>query len=533
MREDDQVAQPPGHRQVRGELEQMLRVLRRRRGLIVLCTILVAAGTLGFSLSQRKEYSSSAELLFRDAQLDQKLFGSTVLPPSTDPAREAATNVKLVSLEAVAARTSKALGGRISPPEVQSKISVDPQGESDVVSVTAVDPSGAFAARLANAFAQQFVAFRRDADRDKIAGAQRLVQNQLQTLSPEERRGPRGRSLQGRAEQLGILASLQTGNAELVQRAKPPSSPSYPRTTRNVVLGLVLGLLLGVGLAFLFERLDRRIKDVRELEEIYGLPVLAAVPESQALVVSQPSGTQLPLAEAEAFRMLRARLRYFNLDRPLRSLLLTSVAPGEGKTTVAQYLAVTAARSVPTRTLLLEADLHRPRLAGRYGLKSAPGLAEVLTHGIALEDVVQHVPLGESGDGADGGRMLDVLVAGADPPNPAELLESEKMAELLKDLSLIYDLIVIDTPPMAAVADSMPLMAQVSGVVVVSEVGSSSRDAAAHLRHQLKRLGAPALGVVANRVKAHGIDDYGYGYYAAEYLSQRPAEKLEEEQAAS
>jgi receptor protein-tyrosine kinase len=296
------------------------------------------------------------------------------------------------------------------------------------------------------------------------------------------------------------------------------------------VLGLVLGLLLGVGLAFLFEHLDRRIRDVRELEDVYGLPVLAAVPESAAFAPSSLSGrpdpqsTELPFAEAETFRMLRARLRYFNVDRQLRTLVVTSVAPEEGKTTVSQYLASTAARSSSSRVLLLEADLRRPRLAREHGLASVPGLAELLTHGIGLQEVIQHVQLGDAGNGADGGKTLDVIVAGADPPNAAELLESDGMGALLDDLSSIYDLVVIDTPPTAVVADAIPLMSRVSGVLVVSQAGRSSRDAAAQLRVQLERLGAPALGVVANRVKVgRGGGYYGYGY-GGEYARGRAEE---------
>jgi succinoglycan biosynthesis transport protein ExoP len=533
--------QPAGTR--RGELERALRVLRRRWWLIALCTVLVAGSALGFSLLQSKQYSASAELLFRDAQLDQKLTGSTAVAPSADPAREAATNVKLVSLQVVAQRTARALPGRLSAGAIQSKVSVNAEGQSNVVSVTATDPRPAVAAQLANTFAEQFIQFRRDADRSNIAGAQQLVQSQLDSLTPAERNSASARSLQDRAQQLGVLASLQTGNAELVQPARPPASPSSPRTARNVAIGLVLGLLLGVGLAFLFERLDRRIRDVGELEEVYGLPVLASVPESKALAASSGRegagsfGTELPFREAEIFRMLRTRLRYFNVDRQLRTLIITSVAPGEGKSTVSRYLASMAAGSSPGRVLLLEADLRRPRLAREHGLSSMPGLAEALTHGVGLDEVIQHVPLGDPDNGADGGKTLDVIVAGANPPNAAELLESAKMGELLNELSAIYDLIVIDTPPTAAVADAIPLMTRVSGVVVVSAVGWALRDAAAHLREQLQRLGAPMLGVVANRVKSRrGADHYGYGDTdtdAPAYIPTPAPEGLERERTAS
>lgn len=515
----------------RSELERVLRVLRRRLGLILLCALSLTASALGLSLISQKQYSATADLLFRDAQLDQKLFGSTVLPSSTDPNRAAATNVKLVSLEVVAGRTSSAIGRRISAAAIQRKVTVSAEGQADVVSVGAIDPNPAFAAKLANTFAREFVAFRRDADKTKIAAAQQLVQNQLDRLSSKDKDGPRGRSLQDRAEQLGILASLQTGNAELVQPAKTPSSPASPKPERNAILGFFLGLVIGIGLAFLFERLDRRIKDIGELEETYGLPVLGTVPDSPALASKPSSMPQLPFREAEAFRILRARLRYFNVDRPLRSVLVTSVAAGEGKTTVAQHLALAAASGSSSRVLLLEADLRRPRIAHEFGLEPLPGLAEVLTHNVALEEVVTHVGVGEAGIGAGNGRALDVIVAGADPPNSAELLESAKMADLLDGLFATYDFVVIDTPPTSLVADAIPLMSRVSGVVVISQVGRSSRDGAAHLREQLRRLAAPTLGVVANRVKVSRGDGY-YGYGGRDG-SSRPTEPVEEERRVS
>src|SRR2546421_10152609 len=188
----------------------LLRVLRRRLGVVIACAILVPAAALAFSLTQTKEYSASASLLFRDPQFDQKLFGSTVFQPNTDPSREAATNVALVSLETVAARTARALNGERSPGQVQSTVQVAERGQSDVASITATDHSPSFAARLANTFANQFILFRRQADRSKIGSAQRLVQQQINSLPRSERNTPQASALRQRAEQLQILAALQT-----------------------------------------------------------------------------------------------------------------------------------------------------------------------------------------------------------------------------------------------------------------------------------------------------------------------------------
>jgi tyrosine-protein kinase Etk/Wzc len=159
-------------------------------------------------------------------------------------------------------------------------------------------------------------------------------------------------------------------------------------------------------------------------------------------------------------------------------------------------------------------------LSGNLGLTAAPGLAEVLTHGVGLGEVVQRLVIDSVEDGRTE-KSLDVIVAGIHPPNPAELLESEKMGDLLDRLSAIYDLVIIDTPPAGLIADVIPLMRRVGGVVIVSSIGKSSRDGAAHFRDQLTQLDAPLLGVIANRVKHRRGDGY-YGGYGAYYVRNGP-----------
>ena len=491
----------------------LVRAIRRRLPIVLLCAFLVPTAALAYSLTQQKQYSASAALLFRDPQLDQKLFGSTVFQPSTDPTREAATNVKLVSLETVSARTSRALGGKLSPSEVQSKVVAASEGESDVASITATDPDPRFAAQLANTFAEQFVAFRRDADRSKIASARKLVQAQLDQLTPAQQASPQARTLRTQNEQLSILAALQTGNAELVQPANPPTSPSSPQTTRNVLFGFVLGLLLGIGLAVLLERIDRRLRSVNELGSAFGRPVLGAVPESR--VIAKSDGLRrLDPAEAEAFRMLRANLRYFNVDREIKSVLITSGTPGEGKSTVAMYLALAAASS-GAQVLLVEADLRRPTLNRRLGIATSHGISEVLAGARDLRSAIDHIQL-ETAD-----ATVDVLTAGPIPPNPSDLVESDKMRQIIKAAESAYDLVIIDTPPTSVVSDAIPLVRLVSGVLVVTRLGKTTKDSAQHLRDQLENLDANVLGVVVNsasRRAGYGSQqgyEYSYGYEPA------------------
>lgn len=502
-----------------------VRVLRRRVGLVALCLVLVPASAFAYSLAQEEQYSASAKLLFRDPALDQKLFGSSFTAPTSDPAREAATNEALVSLDVVAKRAASAIDGRLSGAEVKDKIDIETAGQSDVISVTATDVSPRFAAKLADTFATEYVAFRREADRSKVSEAQRLVQRQLAELTPAQHAGSEGRSLRERAEQLGILASLQTGNAELVQRAEVPGSASSPKVVLNVALGAVLGLLTGVGLAFVLERFDRRIREPEELEEAFGLPVLGAIPESRFLGTTDGLA-QLPPREAESFRMLRARLRYFNVDRDIRSVLVTSAASGDGKSTVAWNLAIAAAGTGPSRVVLVEADLRHPSIAHKYQLRVVPGLAELLSHNATLQDALQQVHLGNA-PGADGAPVtLDVVVAGALPPNPSALIESRTMVELLDQLEARYDLVVVDTPPTPIVSDAIPLITRAHGVLIVAWLGKSTRDAARHLRDQLTNLNARMLGVVANHARARRRGYYGYyGYGYADNGAGAPGEQ--------
>ena len=391
----------------------------------------------------------------------------------------------------MADRTAADLGGGLTGDEISDKVSVESEGQADVASIKATDPDPRFAATMANAFAENYIRFRRDADRRKVQQARTLVTADFNQLSPAAQQSSEGQSLQRQISRLSTLEALQTGNAELVQRATVPASPSSPKTVRNTALGWILGLLLGVAVAVLLERLDRRLRQPKDFEETFGLPVLSEVPENKALARSNNGMGELLATEGGAFQMLRTRLRYFNVDRDIHSVLVTSAAPGEGKTTVAWLLAASSAGS-GSRTILLEADFHQPSVAARLAARTRPGLSELLSGQSSLPESLQQVTVENRQNGKTGMRHLDVIVAGSHPPNPVELLESDRMVRLLEDLSGDYDLVVIDSPPLPILADAIPLAKMVNGVIIVGRVNKTTRDEAQALHDATRKPGRAA-----------------------------------------
>jgi non-specific protein-tyrosine kinase len=263
----------------------------------------------------------------------------------------------------------------------------------------------------------------------------------------------------------------------------------------------MLGLIFGFGIAALRERLDRGVKTVDELESTTGWPVLARIPRSRRLARRDLLAPRS--AEAEAFRMLRASLRYFSVGGDeVRSLLVTSALPGEGKSTTARGLADTMA-AMGARVVLVEADMHRG--GGHFGVDLPSGLSGALT-GQDLDEVLLEVPVG----GNEELRVLTVLPSGPLPPNPSELLESRRMHQLMETLQSDFDMVIIDSPPLGLLSDAMTLVRQVSGVVVVAALGKVGRDDVREFSNQLRRLHANVLGAVANF--APGADK-AKGYY--------------------
>ena len=494
------------------DLVGILRVLRQRAPLIAMCVVLTGGAAFAVSKAETKQYTATAQILFRNAQLDQQAAGLQVVN-QTNPQPETDTNLKLATLPRVAAETATALGHGLRQNEVSDAISVTQESDTDLARVEATWTSPKVAARIADAYAQNVIENQQRADANYYSNALEAVNLQFKALTPAQQNGVEGADLEDRANSLQILSQLQSGEVQLEQAAAAPTAPSAPKVPRNTVLGVALGLLIGLVAAFLLQRLDRRLREPSDLEAVYGVPLLGVVPESPALRQGQGLAdhpTELPPNEAEIFGLLRAHIRYFNVDRDLRTVVVVSAAPGDGKSTVARGLAIATA-TVGCRVLFLEADLRRPMAARYFGVEREPGVAEVLVGQHSLASAAQRVEFASRKGSTVG---LDVLVAGAVlPPNPPQVIESHAMASLIVEATENYDLVVIDTPPLVLLPDAFPLLRQSDGVLIVSRLGANRKDVAARLRDTLASVEAPVIGVIANGYKRpRGSTAYGYGY---------------------
>ncbi len=474
---------------------------------MVLAVILGVALSVALSARQPKQYQASAALLFQDStNLVQILTG--VAPPQADPSTAADTNLRLVSLANVAQAAATSLSGGETEADVARHVSVAQQGQSGLVLVTATEPQAANAARVANAFASAFVSLRRQAAVSAVAGGIAQLQQQLKPrLAPSTRA-----ELRSDLDRLRLVSGLQSGGVQLAQSAQLPSSPSSPTTKRNGVIGGFAGLLLGLALAIALEGLDKKVRRPKDAEALFGLPLLATVHRSKPLARWHRSGKALGPVDAEAFHRLRANLRHGS-QQSAHSVLVTSALPASGKTTVAVHLAESVALA-GARTLLIEADTRAPRLARLLEVTPDQGLNAALSspRDVVLSNFVTQVPAQSSDARTD--VEFDALLADPEAPAQPDLLDSSRMRGLLQTAHESYDFIVIDAPPAGVVADAVPLLHQVEGVIIVTRLGRETRGGIERLRGEMEKLNVIPRGIVANFARGEpsdGVKDYVVG----------------------
>jgi polysaccharide biosynthesis transport protein len=467
---------------------ELLSVLWRRR-LVLIATIVVSViVATGLSLRSPKEYSSSAQLLFRDPGFAQALFGNNLFSTGQqEPQRTTQTSIDVLTSRNVAAEAENLLKAKEPLESLIESISVSPNSDADIATIKATRSSPGEAAAVANAFADGYIIYRRQTDRATVGQAEELVKLSLTTASAGEQT-----KLDESLRQLGVLRSLQTGDAEVIARAQPDPTQVSPKPKRSAILGFVVGLLLGCGAALLVDFLDRRLKNLDDFERAFPeYSIVASVPHTPAhataaQLLAGPTG--------ESYRMLRESLRFLDPSGLARCFVITSADESEGKSTVAVNLATSLA-AIGRKVILVEGDMRRPAVARQLGLpKGERGLSDLLVSGAGVEEFLL-TPESEPD--------LLVLPSGTIPPNSADLLSAGRMGEVLISLRESADIVIIDSPPLLPVADTRVLLrlAEVDGVMMIGRAGLSRRDRVGAAMQVLAQSGKRVFGLVVTDVK--------------------------------
>jgi polysaccharide biosynthesis transport protein len=332
-----------------------------------------------------------------------------------------------------------------------------------------------------------------------------------------------------RLKETQIASALVTSNISVVDRAEVPLTPTLPKKGLNVLLGCMIGLIGGVGLAFFFEYLDTNIKDAKEVESLLRVPTIGVVPSQESLEgrrarrhrrLAEENGAGGPFALvahtetesvlAEAFRNLRTSLLYSAPDHPPKTLMVTSLQPDDGKTSLATNLAITLSQ-LGGEVLLIDGDMRRPSLHQLLDVPQAPGLSTVLTGQAELPAVLKPTRI----------PNLYLIPSGLKPLNPAELMASARLRQIVEVLGDRFSHIVFDAPPLIGVSDSLILAPRLHGVVLVLRHGRAGRDASQRAIQLLASVRARLLGVVLNDVDVGEGGSGYYGYYGYGYGAPR------------
>ena len=492
-------------------------LVRRRKWWVAGLALAGLGISLALSFTEAKQYTATAQVLVQSAGGPTSLY---TMPLYVTPTL-VQTELQLVTSAPVQSAVSRKLGS--APGVAAAEVA-----QTNVIAVTAIATDPAQAALIANTYARAFVAYQQTVALTGLTAAETQLHAQIRSL------GKQISTLQGAAQtalvnqqvvlkeqlaQMQVNASAGNSGVALVTPAVAPTAPSAPKPVQNGLLGLAAGLVLGLAAAFLRDNLDDAVAAKDAAEQLTGTPVLAMVPmvtswrrRDKPVVIALAKPTA---PAAEAYRSLRTSLQFAQLERELRTILITSPAAAEGKTSTLANLGAVFAQT-GQRVVLVSCDLRRPRLGKFFGLDEQVGLTTVLLGEQPLEQVIQPVP---------GHENLHVLAAGSLPHNPAELLSGPAARQLFAALRQQFSLILIDSPPVLPVTDAVVLSKEADATLLVVAAGQTKGADLQRAAEKLAQVNATMVGTVLNQVTrqngyGHGYGNgYGYGYGYGTYAS--------------
>ncbi len=520
------------------DLRNYFNLIRKWFWLVLLCSLIAGAATYFISRQQTPIYQSTATVFINQARSTTARADYTDIITSERVARTYAAMLQdWPTLDQAAIALGFPGGIRDLQASRGIAVAVSPVRDTQLVQVNVQSSDPVIAAQLANILPDVFMEMNRARQEERFSDTRAELQGELaaaevdleeteqalnQLADTPENKNERDRlarlatryqttytNLSKSLEDLRLAEAQTTDNITLTTPAQPAGAPIRPRVLFNTLLALMIGALVGLGIAFLIEYLDDTVKTPDQVRDLTGLATLGNVIQLEGASPDQRMVARVAPKSlgAEAYRVLRTNLQFSALDKPLATLVCTSAAPGEGKSTTVANLAVVMAQT-DRRVILVDADLRRPSLHKILKLPNNVGLSTALLD--KRRDPQAYL---QETDVAN----LRVMTTGPIPPNPAEMLNSIRMHEMIELLKGEADVVLFDTPPVLAVADTSILASQVDGTLLVVWAGRTRGELLAQAADRLQSLGIQPLGVVLNKLTQRRSGYYysNYYYYAS------------------
>lgn len=519
----------PTHGQPLFAQVDLLPALRRARWTLIMATLIAAACAYLASSAQAPVYQAEARLLLEDPR-DGGVFADSARV-TLDPQRYVRNQAAFINSAPVLARTAELFDVQMDIDEIDRRVDARAGTDLDLVTIRADDSAPHGAARLANTTAeayQQLISEEVDGNADSAVAELSQSKSDLQaTIAAAERQledNPNGSAaaaerdaavsqlitIEGRADQLSVDASLYGSGVRFFERAVAPDGPARPQPLRNALVAAVLALLGAATFAWWRSGVAQAADHPHDPSAILDARLLGEIPHFADAGVEGPTPTvtapRSGVAEAYQF-VIMAMDHIYDGDHADKTVLVTSCKPGDGKTITALNLAI-AANAVGRQTVLVDADKRRAGLTEVAGSGDGIGLTELVDDDLPVVRCIDPLHIGDD-------RVVPFIAAGRDVDDPAAFFRTARFRRAFTRLGEFGDLTIVDTPPLLAVADTSAIASQVDGIVVVVDRGTPRRMLE-DLRHRLDFVGTPVLGYVFNRAELHGgrggYGAYGYGY---------------------